>query len=135
MEAYYQYAARTAGTTVQASLDATLRNSATMKAIANNATARAKFKEQYNSSVQSYVKNNSYWNEGLNYFSYLTGGRAYLYRPNVVCTDVSGGWAGINTANGNGGYVNATYSGITGLHVYTPGGGKPGAVRTNSAKN
>ena len=124
VEAYYQQAARVAGATVQASLDATLRSSAACKAIANNATARSVMASKYLSSVDSYVKNNSYWNDGLNYLSYLLGKRAYLYHAGNACTDVSGGWS----ARGSGVWAGSIYTYSTYMSI-------KGSVTTTSQKN
>lgn len=122
VEAYYQQAARVAGATVQASLDATLRSSAVCKAIAGNSTARSIMSSKYLSTIVSYVKNSSYWNEGLNYLSYLLGKRAYLYRAGNRCTDVSGGW----TSNRGTPTFGSTYMEVSGFD---------GNVFTGSAKN
>ncbi len=103
VEAYYNYAARIAGTTPQASLDATLRNSTVCQAIAGNSTARSTMNSRYLSTIVSYIQNEFYWNAGLNYLSYVLGKRFYVYHKGNTCDIISGGWNlwnASNTANG-----------------------------------
>lgn len=89
VEAWYQYAARVAGTTVQASLDATLKSSAVCAAIAGNSSAYEVMVARYKSNIASYVNNN--WSVGLNTLAYGCKTKCYLYREGNSCTDITGG--------------------------------------------
>ena len=77
VEAYYQQAARTAGTTVQSSLDATLKNSTVCNAIAGNSTAYGIMKSKYSSDMNSYIDSN--WNAGLNLLNYKCKLKTYVF--------------------------------------------------------
>lgn len=90
VEAYYQYAARVAGTTVQASLDATLRNSTVCNAIAGNATAYGIMANRYKSSLNSYI--DSHFSAALNLLCYRCKAKTYLYRNGDLCTNINSGW-------------------------------------------
>ena len=90
VEAYYQQAARTAGAAVQASLDATLKNSAVCSSIAGNAAAYDIMAAHYKSQMTSYIDSN--WSEGLNFLCYRCKTKCYLFRAGNECSKVSGGW-------------------------------------------
>ena len=90
VEAYYQYAARISGATVQSSLSNTLTNSTVCTAIAGNSTARSTMKSKYSSNMKSYIDSN--WNEGLNLLNFKCNLKCYLYHAGNLCSSVSGGW-------------------------------------------
>ena len=90
VEAYYQKAARTAGAAVQASLDATLKNSSVCNSIAGNSTAYNIMSSHYKSNITSYVDSN--WSEGLNLLAYRCKAKCYILHNNNQCSGISGGW-------------------------------------------
>ncbi|MCI8400946.1 MAG: hypothetical protein HFI38_02430 [Lachnospiraceae bacterium] len=99
VEAWYQYAARVAGTTVQASLDATLKNSAVCNAIAGYATAYDIMKSHYSSSMASYI--GSYYSAGLNLLNYRCHLKTYLFKDGADTGAVSYSISTIGSENGN----------------------------------
>ncbi len=115
VEAYYQQAARVAGATVQASLDATLKNSAVCAAIAKNSTAYGIMKSKYLSSMVSYIDSN--FSAGLNALCFACKTKAYVfnYRKDVggvgstyasEISDEKGGATITNNSDGSIAYTN-----------------------------
>ena len=94
IEAYYQQAARVAGTTVQSSLDNTLSNSTVCTAIAGNGTAYGIMKTRYSSNMSS--KNNSYVSSGLNLLCYKCNCKTWLYHAGITCGEIVGSWDRVN---------------------------------------
>ena len=98
IEAYYQQAARIAGTTIQTSLANTLTNTTVCTAIAGNSTACSIMKAHYASDINSYNCNTTHFNDSLNLLAYKVGGsRVYLHRVvnNTTvynCNNIHGGW-------------------------------------------
>lgn len=87
--------------TSAASLDALLKNSSACTALANNSSALSIMANNYASQISSYVSNESYFTDGLNYLAYKTGKcRFYAYRvigtSYYLCTNIVGGWYGYN---------------------------------------
>lgn len=101
VEAYYQQAARLAGTAVQTSLGTTLQNSTVCTAIAGNSTAYGVMKSHYASTMKTYI--DSYWSTGLNLLNYRCQLKCYLVRNGTDCTAVTGGWN--SYLNGSGSEV------------------------------
>lgn len=86
VEAYYQYAGRIAGTTVQGSLHNTLTNSAICSAIAGNATAYGAMKSRYSSTMTSYIDSN--FNAGLSLLNYKCGLKCAIYKNGTFMAGV-----------------------------------------------
>ena len=104
VEAYYQQAARLAGTTVQTSLANTLTNSDVCTAIAGNSTAYGIMKTNYSNDMISYIASN--YNTGLNQLNYVCNLKHYLFKDGATTgiyttyqTKTSGG--SITTNSGN----------------------------------
>ena len=97
VEAFYQYAARISGTTVQSSLANTLTNSTVCTAIANNSTACTIMKNYYKSNITTY--NTSNYSSGLNKLAFICNARTYLLKGSTICTEISS-WNGL-TASGS----------------------------------
>ena len=101
IEAFYQQAARTAGTTVQTSLANTLTNSTVCTAIAGNSTAYGIMKSKYSSNMKTYIDSN--FNDGLNLLNYKCTLKCYLFNAGNSCTNITGGWNGTVTNTPFGG--------------------------------
>lgn len=97
IEAYYQYAARIAGTTPQASLDATLKNTTVMTKIAANSAAIGIMKSKYSTQMNNYITSN--YSDALNLANYNAGLKTYLFKNGNACANVTGGWHFANGKN------------------------------------
>lgn len=97
-EAYYQYAARIAGTTPQESLDATLRNATVCSALASNPTAYGIMATHYKDSLSTY--NTNYFSSALNLLCYRCKARTYLLKGTDTCSNITGGWTGLTAVSG-----------------------------------
>ena len=96
---YYQQAATLAGVTPQSSLEATLTNSSVCAAIAANSEATTLMKNNYASSMRSYIVSN--FNVGLNTLNKTCGLDYYLFYSGTDVSSVSGGWGYTGLTGGN----------------------------------
>lgn len=94
IEAYYQQAARVAGTTAQSSLNSTLTNDSVCAAMSTNSEACNIMKTHYSTEMTEYVGQQDIWTNGLNKLCYNCKLKFYLIMNKI------GAEGFCNTTNG-----------------------------------